>query len=130
MVPERRDNLIMLISNINHCRMLRLDVFFLIYEAHRRRNTLPSLAGALEKLLHPRISPFLEVSRTIRKLRARGLRNSGGEALTCVALDGAILPESQLTLNVTASPSVVLALTRWLLALRTLRLSLLGPSFH
>jgi hypothetical protein len=55
MVPERQDYHILL---INKHDIVLLQVvafgyrFLLIYEAHRRRNTLPSLAAALEKLPH------------------------------------------------------------------------------
>lgn len=93
--------------------------------------------AAPEKLLHHRSLPLLEVPRTVqsenfvpRTVIGSRLQNPGGKALTCVVLGGAILPEPQLTLNVTASPSVARALTRWLLALRTLQLSLLGPLSH
>jgi len=54
--------------------------------------------AALEKLLHHRSVPLVEVPCTIQSenfvpgtVIGSCLRNSGGGALTCVALDGAIL---------------------------------------
>jgi len=89
MVPERQDYLIMLINKHDPtagCYVRISFRFLLTYEARRRRNTLPSLAAAPEKLHRRSLTSSRSASyntKTSCQALFIGpcLRNSGGEAL-------------------------------------------------